>query len=550
MLALGINLAKVSVELIQTTPGGKHLPPMLSETPRMPGHNSISSLLSPAPRGDAPRNPSARQGGEDFRRLLESPPRNESPLRNEGPAQNDRSAQNQRPARQEPPLRAESPGQNRASERSELAQRRDAAREQNQARVDAKASADRKQADRAESKKSETTASTDRPRVDDQPARAASASAGKTDRTEQSGTSGEAQESTPTAEELLAQLSQGDLEALGNDVAGLLKDLHAQLEAGQLSEDAEAALKELMVALEEGAPVADIENLLQAIPIAEIPALAQRFPEGKNLKDVLGGSGAAYLSQLAKEAGGRATESGSQFKVGGASLDSSSSLLAGGMQTADPDDMLEKLLGGKDPELSAGKEAFAKLLQAAGRGENPGARPIELVQNTTAASSLANLDAARQAPVQPGERQFTVQSEVRVPVGQAQWSQAVGQRVLWQAAQNISTAELRLDPPDLGPMQVRVSSHQDQISVTFTSAQPAVREALDQSAARLREMFADQGLDLVDVNVSDQSDRGQAGEGEGDGSGRGRQHAGAGDEPDAGVVTETLVSQYLVDHYA
>lgn len=494
----------------------------------MPGHNPISSLLSPAPRGDAPRAPSGRQEGEEFRRLLETP------------------AQQSRPARQE---RSE---QNRETERSALAERREVSYERKPARPDADASADRKLADRADQRNTERADASDRLKTDNRSTRETADSASrKADKADQTRLADEAQESTLSPKEWLDQLSEEDLKALGDEVASLLRDLHAQLKSGQLSEEVEATLKELMVALEEGAPVADIENLLQAIPLVEIPALAQRFPEGKNLKDALGGSGAAYLSQLAKEAGSRAAESGSLFKGGGSSLDSTSSLLAGGLQAPEQGDMLEKLLlGDKEAQLPAGKEAFAQLLQAAGRGESAGVRSVELVQNSTAASSLANLESTRQAPVPPSERQFTVQSEVRVPVGQAQWSQAVGQRVLWQAAQNISTAELRLDPPDLGPMQVRVSSHQDQISVTFTSAQPAVREALDQSAARLREMFAEQGLDLVDVNVSDQSDRGQAGEGEGDGSDRGRRQAGTGDDPDPGVVTESLVSQYLVDHYA
>lgn len=349
---------------------------------------------------------------------------------------------------------------------------------------------------------------------------------------------------------LLAQLSEEDLQALGDDVTALLAELHKQLEAGELDEQAQAALKDLMVALEEGAPVADIEALLQAIPVANLPAVAGQFPDARHLNDILGRTGAAYLKQLAQETGARQGDSVTLRAAGSETPSPAIPALAGESVELDKNDTLEKLLlGPKESNLPAGKEAFARLMQAAGRGDNPGGRAAEVVQNNTAASSVANLDAARQTPLQPTERQFTVQSEVRVPVGQAQWSQAVGQRVLWQAAQNISTAELRLDPPDLGPMQVRVTSHQDQISVTFTSAQPAVREALDQSAARLREMFAEQGLDLVDVNVSDQSDGRETAQGDGEGRG-GRGDGGTEPEAETAVVAESLVSTYLVDHYA
>lgn len=163
--------------------------------------------------------------------------------------------------------------------------------------------------------------------------------------------------------------------------------------------------------------------------------------------------------------------------------------------------------------------------------------------------SGAELGNVRTPQLQPTERSFLVQSGVRVPVGQPQWSQAVGERVLWLAAQNLTSAELRLDPPDLGPMQVRVSMNNDQINVSFSSQQVAVREALDQSAQRLREMFNEQGLKLGDVNVSDQSEGRQFSR-ERDSEGQGRRGSGAGEEDETPLIQSQLVSIRLVDHYA
>lgn len=100
-------------------------------------------------------------------------------------------------------------------------------------------------------------------------------------------------------------------------------------------------------------------------------------------------------------------------------------------------------------------------------------------------------------------RSFVAQINLPQTLGHPQWSQAVGERVLWLAAQNLSAADIRLDPPDLGTMHVKVSIQQDQASVSFVSPHPVVREALDQQATRLREMFAEQGLNLVHVDVSD-----------------------------------------------
>lgn len=148
----------------------------------------------------------------------------------------------------------------------------------------------------------------------------------------------------------------------------------------------------------------------------------------------------------------------------------------------------------------------------------------------------------------PAARSFVAQTGVPVPVGQPQWSQAVGEKVLWLAAQNVTAAEIRLDPPDMGQLHVKVSVNQDQASVTFISPHPVVREALDQQLNRLREMFSDQGLNLVNVDVSDRSGAQQQQDQERSG------HSGPStdvEEDELVPVGATAITNLrLVDHYA
>jgi flagellar hook-length control protein FliK len=158
--------------------------------------------------------------------------------------------------------------------------------------------------------------------------------------------------------------------------------------------------------------------------------------------------------------------------------------------------------------------------------------------------SLGRLNEAQS----PAARAFVVQTGVQVPVGSPQWSQAVGDKVLWFAAQNVSSAEIRLDPPELGPMQVKVSVNQDQASITFTSPHPVVREALDQQLNRLREMFSEQGLNLLNVDVSDRSFAQQERE-QGESS-KGQDNSGLDDEELSPVAVTQIMSTRLVDHYA
>jgi hypothetical protein len=86
-----------------------------------------------------------------------------------------------------------------------------------------------------------------------------------------------------------------------------------------------------------------------------------------------------------------------------------------------------------------------------------------------------------------------------------QWGQAVTDKVMWMSSKGIKEATIQLDPPELGALQVKVSVNQDQAQVSFTVQHASVREALDQQSMRLREMFAEEGLNLADVDVSDQS---------------------------------------------
>lgn len=93
---------------------------------------------------------------------------------------------------------------------------------------------------------------------------------------------------------------------------------------------------------------------------------------------------------------------------------------------------------------------------------------------------------------------------LNVSFGHPQWSEALAERAGWLAHQRIQSADMQLDPPELGPLQVKISMHQDQAVVSFVSANPQVRDLLDQNLVRLRELLQEQGIQLMDAGVSDQ----------------------------------------------
>lgn len=95
---------------------------------------------------------------------------------------------------------------------------------------------------------------------------------------------------------------------------------------------------------------------------------------------------------------------------------------------------------------------------------------------------------------------------VATPVGHPGWDAEMSQRVVWMSGNSVSRAEIHLNPPHLGPVEVRISLNQEQqTTVQFISPHAAVREALEAALPKLRAELGAQQLSLGDVSVSQQS---------------------------------------------
>jgi flagellar hook-length control protein FliK len=78
------------------------------------------------------------------------------------------------------------------------------------------------------------------------------------------------------------------------------------------------------------------------------------------------------------------------------------------------------------------------------------------------------------------------------------------ERVMFQVNQKIQSAEIKLAPEELGNLQVKVQLQQDQLSVQFVVQQQGAKEALEQQLPRLKDMLAEQGIELTQGQVSQQ----------------------------------------------
>lgn len=88
------------------------------------------------------------------------------------------------------------------------------------------------------------------------------------------------------------------------------------------------------------------------------------------------------------------------------------------------------------------------------------------------------------------------------PIHDPQWKQELVDRVVWMTKNTLTTAELKVNPPQMGPVEVRIQMNNDQMNVLFASQSAGTREAIEASLPLLREIVGAQQLNLVNVDVS------------------------------------------------
>lgn len=113
---------------------------------------------------------------------------------------------------------------------------------------------------------------------------------------------------------------------------------------------------------------------------------------------------------------------------------------------------------------------------------------------------MANHPAAATVPA-PSTGIASPHLRVETPLGQPGWHDEVGQKLTWIISSNRQQADLVLNPPQLGRIEVTLTLDGGQTSASFTSPHPAVRDALENALPHLREVLADAGVTLGQTHV-------------------------------------------------
>lgn len=153
---------------------------------------------------------------------------------------------------------------------------------------------------------------------------------------------------------------------------------------------------------------------------------------------------------------------------------------------------------------------------------------------------------------------LSVPPPITLPAGEKGWDNVLSNRIMWMVGKQMQSASLQITPRHLGPIDIQVSVQNEQTSISFVAQNAAVKEALEAAIPRLREMFFDSNLQLLNVDVgqreaghsSGSADRFNPGGGDTTGPGSVPGLGQSGDEegvsPSPGVVTDIG----LVDDYA
>lgn len=181
------------------------------------------------------------------------------------------------------------------------------------------------------------------------------------------------------------------------------------------------------------------------------------------------------------------------------------------------------------------------LLQTVSEQGESGIDSLSLISNT-----MANNTSSMNLPSLP-------QAQITEAFGRPTWSQGMGKQILWMVNQNIGSAEIRLNPAHLGPIEILIDMADDQVNLSLSSRHAIVREAMEQALPKLREMLSENGLNLADTDISKRSFEEQREQGADNSNSRMKSHFNN-HSTDAEMSETTIpqispISEDLVDYY-
>lgn len=123
----------------------------------------------------------------------------------------------------------------------------------------------------------------------------------------------------------------------------------------------------------------------------------------------------------------------------------------------------------------------------------------DMLQNAGAAPTMGSAVSDLAPRRHPAEN--LVQPGIATPLQSKAWPEQFGEKIIWLARSDQQSAQININPPQLGPLQITLHLNGDQANAIFASPHAEVRQAIDAAMPQLRDMLQSAGITLGDASV-------------------------------------------------
>ncbi|GKW30224.1 flagellar hook-length control protein FliK [Pectobacterium brasiliense] len=146
------------------------------------------------------------------------------------------------------------------------------------------------------------------------------------------------------------------------------------------------------------------------------------------------------------------------------------------------------------PNSLAGDRNVSESVSALGNGASQTTPPVAQAMHIQPASVGTTTPAPQAASAQ-----------LNAPFGSPQWQDTLGQQIIMFSRNGQQTAELRLNPQELGTLHISLKIDDNQAQIHLASANSQVRSALEAALPHLRNAMAESGINLGQSSVGSDS---------------------------------------------
>lgn len=178
------------------------------------------------------------------------------------------------------------------------------------------------------------------------------------------------------------------------------------------------------------------------------------------------------------------------------------------IQTEQQQGIINKVSGSFRPEVhpvidqvKVTEQALFNLSQAIA------AEPIHT--NQASHTVKQNVSASVESRAEPHQQKAISGSYREVSFPQSVFPQRLGTEVIQMLRKGEAGLEIRLDPPELGRLSLSVSLEAESLSLQVTASSAMTRDLLLNQADRLRQVLAEQNMDLSELSVDVHSGQGR-----------------------------------------